>query len=123
MFRQRQELHPKLANSERHLARVGSEDGFTSCPHVRRACELELIIFGLAHREFVTAAGVKTVNVEVQFVLRLTQRTIRTACHLIKLEHIWATTNTPVHCRYFCLLRSLISRCKKCSIFPMVHTS
>lgn len=72
VFQQRQELHPKLANSKRHLVRVGSEDGSTSHPHVRRACELELIIFGLAQRKFSTAAGVKTANVEVQFVLRLT---------------------------------------------------
>lgn len=69
MYQQRQELHPKLANFKRHLVRVGSEDGFTLHPHVCRACELELIIFGLAPRKYVTVAHIKTANVEAQFVL------------------------------------------------------
>lgn len=72
MFQQRQELHPKLADFKRHLGRVGSEDGFTLYPHVCRACELELIIFGLAWRKYFTVAQGKTANVEAQFVLRLT---------------------------------------------------
>lgn len=74
MFQQRQELCPKLADFKRHLVRVrgGGEDGFTLHPHVYRACELELIIFGLARRKHSTVAHVKTANVEAQFVLGLT---------------------------------------------------
>lgn len=73
MFQQRQELHPKLANLKRHLVRVRSEDGRTLHLHVCRAWDMELIIFGLARRKYFTVAGIKTANVETQFVLRLTR--------------------------------------------------
>lgn len=63
MSQQRQELHPKLANSKRHLVGGGvgwgdgGEDGLTLHPHVCRAWELEVIIFGLARRRYITVAG------------------------------------------------------------------